>query len=970
MFEKQTNITELIRSPLNIASAALDELQSRLGGKKVVSDPNSPFCFLLEFGSSLAALTANAMDEKFPALYPRRSMSMEDLYHHMSDYDYLKMYSSPAQTTFRLMLPKKYLFDNGISVNTNYRQVTIPKDTIFTLGRYVFGMYYPINIQMNNFTGTFTVVYDTSIVNPLFTLTSNVVSKYEFTYKGLEYIVLDFPIYQFAKSVIEESIITETGFNKKLSYNDNFYAIRIFSYSNGTYTELRQSQSYLVYDSTVPTALVRVLPDEKNVYINIPQTYFDQGKMGSKLYMEIYTTLGAMDVDTVGIDPSLISINFGQRSKDTTQYSAIFKNIPFDGIGKIQGTKITGGSNPVDIATLRNRVVNDALYEKAPITEAEIAVYFEDQGFYVKKYKDNVTDRIYHAYRVLEDSSGSIIPSITLPMMAIASYVNTCPTFKLQTDNSITILPNSIFKYVTETDSAIPLTIEEFQRFSEFSKQELADELNSDQYLKTPFHIRLDLSDRYYNAVSFNLMTPKVRKVLFEGENYSVSAKMIAADFLIYHLERGTGGYEVSLSVSKSDDLKNIPESAISIYIAAKTVSGYWVGTECTHFADSDVRSIYKFKIETNYQLSLNNEISVTNFTSETNDLREHMISLDTDFHIVFFINKAALTGTYEDASYQITNGVPAEFMRDKVALSRQYISVHLGHSLSDVIKNEMEISSTAKQYLTWDHDVPLLYTEDVYERDSNGNLVVEIVDGKVQLNKVHSMGEQVLDDIGLPVYKHRVGELRYDPSGQPIEIVARERVYYVTTMFIDAKVFASERSAETNFYNNLQSTLEGYFDAVRNLQSQLIERTHIYFRCVRSTGQANFNFGDGYITKQNIEMSFKINCYVPAYVKKDISIQDIIKEKTCEAVEQAIKTKTISMSEIFESVRSKMSDYIDHFTLLGTDGVISNQTFKILNEDAQPSISRKLVLSEDNVLSLVKDIDITFLVLDDETVE
>lgn len=445
MFDSKDTLIAQLGSPLNVASLALTEIQNRMGGVNIIADPNSPFCHLLEMSSSLASATATAIDEKLPVLYPPRAITMDDLYHHMSDFDYLRMYSSPAQTMMRMTLPKKHLLAYAKDFNLNYKQVTIPKDTVFKLGTNAFGIYYPINILINNYTQTFTVVYDTTNSNPLHTLTKNIVDKYDITLMGLDYLVLDFPIYQFAKSVVEETIVAETGFAKKLIYNDKFYALRLFNYKNGTYTEMGQSQSFVVYDSTKPTALVRILPDEQKVQISVPQIYFDSGLMGSKLYIELYTTNGAMDINTVNITSDSIQAEFGKKSKDTTEFSAIFRNLPFDLIMQLSSAKISGGSDAISVKTLRDRVVNDTMYDKVAITEAEMAVYLEDNSFYLKKYRDNVTDRIYHAYRVLEDWKGAVIPSVTLKMRMLAAYTADRVAYRLQNDDTITILPTAIF---------------------------------------------------------------------------------------------------------------------------------------------------------------------------------------------------------------------------------------------------------------------------------------------------------------------------------------------------------------------------------------------------------------------------------------------------------------------------------------------------------------------------------------------
>ena len=127
-------------------------------------------------------------------------------------------------------------------------------------------------------------------------------------------------------------------------------------------------------------------------------------------------------------------------------------------------------------------------------------------------------------------------------------------------------------------------------------------------------------------------------------------------------------------------------------------------------------------------------------------------------------------------------------------------------------------------------------------------------------------------------------------------------------------------------------------------------------------------NIGDGAVSKQNIELSFRIVCYVASYVKQDESIQNQITEMLCTFIEEAIESKTISMLDIFEKVKEKVSDYIDHFDLLGINDNVALQTFVVTDEDSQPSIRRPLVLTEANILSLRNRLDVTYVTLTPNT--
>lgn len=970
MFDDKSTLINELGSPLNVSSMALDELESRLNGEKVIADPNSAFCFLLEFGSSVAAACSNKIDQTLPLLYPKRATSADDLYRHMSDYDYLRMYANPATTTLVLAFPKKYLSDNALQFNSNYKKVTIPKDTVFMIGKYPFGLHYSIDILINVNTNTFTVAYDTTSGDNLITLTKNIVDKYDVVRDSLEYLVIEFPIYQFSKSVIEESIIPETGFAKRYLYNNYFYAVRVFAYKEGTYTELNLTQSESVYDVTTPTVLMRVLPDEQKLKLTIPQIYLDQADIGSKAYIELYTTLGALNINTDNINANSISINFSKRTKDTTDYSALLASLPFDTIVTIKsGANISGGSNPISLDTLRDRVINNTLYDSVPITANQIEVYLNDNGFTAKKYQDNVTSRIWEAYRILEDGDGKVIPSRTCQLKMDDTYPSTCSTFRLESDGSITILPTAIYSYSELTDVVTPLNDETMNRIGEMDKSQLASELNNNVYFKSPFHTRITLDEYYPRTVSYNLMTPSIERTVFVTENYYVPAKMVAYDGLITHLNNGTGGYRLRISVYESDEIKNLDKSDLLVYVIVKTDNGLWIGGEASYLTSTSERDVFEIKISTNYKLTDDDEFAVTNLKNPNIELQEYNVSLQSDVYVVFLMKASAVVGTYQAATAELTEGVPASYLENYVGISRQYFNIKFGYSLADVLNHEMEVSLTAETYAKWDHNVPATYEEDVYERDSSGKLVYVIDDeGELKLNKIHSAGEEKKDELGLPIYLHKQGEVRYGADGKPLVESNRSKVYYVEMLLIDAKLFASERSAELTFVDQMYSTLEGYFSTIRTLQSQMLELTYVYFKCIKSVGTAKYNLGDNVTTTGDIELSFKINAYVPSYVKTSESIQTTIKDQLCELINAQIKTRVINMQEIFDTVKSQMSDYIDYFDLLGINGNTDLQTFQIVDSEVQPSLKRKLVLTDDNILSLENDLEVDFIALEDNT--
>lgn len=72
--------------------------------------------------------------------------------------------------------------NNGEDYDDTTKRIIIPRDTVIKAGNITFGLFYPIEILINKYTGSTIVKYKTSVTNPLYQLKYNVIPFSEYTY--------------------------------------------------------------------------------------------------------------------------------------------------------------------------------------------------------------------------------------------------------------------------------------------------------------------------------------------------------------------------------------------------------------------------------------------------------------------------------------------------------------------------------------------------------------------------------------------------------------------------------------------------------------------------------------------------------------------------------------------------------------------------------------------------------------------
>lgn len=951
----------MMTNPINLQKLVLDEISDRLSGNKVIVDPNQVSMLLIEMASNLTSNLAKATEDGLSEWLAKRATTHEDLYRHMSDYDYIGLFSTPSTTKITIHIDKAYITNKALDYNNNYKLVVIPEDTVFTLGTLDFGIFYPINIRVNKHTGYISAVWDTSKEHPLHTLNTNLINVNEFSYMGIELVQLTIPVFQFTRTVHEDTITPTTGFAKKISYTDNFYGARFFTNQVGSseLLELHQELGKDTYDPTRASIRMQVLLDENELSVNIPQVYVTNKKVGSKVISEIYTTLGDISPTLANLDISQVKANFN-LTKNSSKYSKILENIPTFVIS-VAEEKASGGSDGYNFEELRERVVYNSFHNTALITPIDLENYFQDKGFKVVKYKDNLTNLIYYAYRELKDDSGTIIPSANLNVYLTKEICESTDysSIKANEDGSFTVLPKTLYKLDQNNEKCIPVSDTDLDNIDKLSKEDKVELFNDIKYTVSPFHYRLTTEGRYPYASSYNLMDPKITRFRFLFENDTITAQMTLASGNLKHLEYGSRGYTLRLMCQQSQDLYAVPERDIKVYVYTKSSYGTFVGQEATLVPNSYSNGVamYDVNLETSYSINKSHQIEFTSLRSGL-ETYGHYVNLEQPWYVAFMVDK----DYFPDAITTVSQyeGIPVNYHDTYIVMIKQEFTLTLGYGLDDVVYNSINLTWNSATPKLYEADVPLTYDTDVYETDSVTGVPIYTIDeyNNIQFVLKHKLGDTVYGDDGKQLYKYRKGDFVRDKNGNVVYTSDRITEYNIQALMLDAKLYLSEHPESISYREGITKTLESYFNVIRTATDNLLERDRIYFKPLRTMGYGEFDLGSGITSTLPLELSIKFKVYLDNEAYSNVTLQESIKEEIIIQIEEDLSKDRISLSEIAMKCKEKIV-HIEAVDVLGINDDIKLQTLSIIDESVQPSIKQELFLTQDNEINIRKDVDI-----------
>ena len=946
---KSINIEEQLKElslykyhPNAIFNISLNRIKDMLDGKIEIVDPSNPFVYLIETSSINTAFAIKEFTLLMRKLYPRLANNFQNLYLHMSDYDYLGVYAEPsyADVTFNILY-NDFISKAHYNSDTKEYTLKIPRHTKLNIDNYSFTIPNAIIIKQTE-TGTITVRYENESFNEnLFPIKTNYINYNLYKFNQEEtYIRFDVNIPEVDIEVVEFPVEKSKLFQDTIGYspNKNFYYLRAFYYKDNQWKEMIVTHTNEVYDIYTPTCIIQVDEKEKAISYYIPPVYVNNRLIGNKVKFLIYTTSGYINVN----------FNDYKLSDYSLEYNNVFPDLeldeytkPFNIITKFSyiGNSVIGGKNSLDFTELKSRVIDNSIGDrKLPITRNQLDFSISQQNFKLIRDVDIVTNRIFLLESDIPNAKTRYpITKVNLDIIEVKSTFNKLSeinSVKKIGGNKLIIPEGTLFK--EKEGSIVLVDQDEYDNIKSLTGNNLVTTLNTNNYLSTFYHYVLDISNEEANLNAYELNTPKIKLVNFKDINSSLGTIINTTNTNIY--KKDNGYYlDILCNVTMNNSAITLDDIKPVIIYFINDSRFIIEGNEVARVGSTPV---YRFFFETDFFIE-DKEIEITNFKDINNLPISVKLNLSDKFYVGFLSKKIPFNFVPTELETYIAGSY---LYNTYIVVSLEEFSVEFGKKL-EYLYRRVHSSKHIGEYKTYDYDVPMVYEHNVY--DANNNII-------------HYKGEIVYDDNGEIIYQYRKGEYMLDSQGNMIPIGMEDADLFLNLLFIDYKINVCTDTDVIAYKNYIKEYLTTIIvDNASRVQDELLENTEAYVIVPKRLDYVKVKTGDIVKTIKS-NQKFVLEVYLNEVTYNDFVIRENITYTITKEIENYLtNNKLIKKTELLSILFNKLKEFIINVNfLLFTE--LNSEVIVVLDENASLGIN-KIIELENNNYTLKEDIKILF---------
>ena len=931
--------------PNGILNVSLNRLSDMLDGKVEITDPSNPFTYLLETSSLNTAFAIQEYTLLTRKLYPRLANSEKDLYLHMSDYDYLGIFSEPSFGSVKFNI----LF-NDFKTKAKYDPIQkeyvlkLPRHLKLTVDKYIFTLTSAIIIRLTE-TGVVDVKFENQDFNNIFPVETNYINFNIYSINQNEtYIQFDLKLPEVDIEPLELPIEKSKLFKGTMTFNPKrkFYYFRAFYMKDGVWNEMLVTHTDEVYDIYKPTCIVKVLQNENTLEYYIPPIYINGNQIESKVKFLIYTTNGYINVNFNDFTISSFSSEYNpvfpdEELDDQTEPLQLISKVIFI------KDKIVGGRDNLTFDQIKEAVINNSIGDRQlPITNKQKEYSVVQNNFKLIKDVDVVTNRVFLLETEIPKANTRY--PITRFNLDLIEYKTTVSNLKNNGNNvidinpNITIIPeNSVFKL---TDSGLTmLTQQEYNQLKALSDIQLTAEVNNNVYVSTMYHYVLDTTGNEIELRPYEISSPTVDRINFKEFNATGRVGINTTNTGIAKSEQG---YTLNVLANLKKYVNTINETNVKPYLVFTDNNNSRFFLESSLYTEINNNPVYRFNIETNFYIDKNNRLNITNFRDINNNVANIFIDLDSTLEIIYVSNTippAYVSGELDNYIFNSYLGI------GNCVVTLEEIKVNFCSHLK-YLYNQTHTSTGIYEYQTYDEDVPLRYTSHVYN---------------AQNAIVHAINDIVYDNEGAVVMKHRKGDIVLDENGKPVPINVLELTRYFNLLFIDYRATLATKKNTTDYRNQVKSYLtENITTNAVAVQDQLLENTEAYVVVPK-----NINITTVKTPYRTVNISclqaFAVDVNVSENIYNDITIRDNIEYTIIDEIDKYLSANTVySKTALLDILYNKIKEYVRSISIPKFTE-LNEEFIELVNTNYRISLNKILTVDTDGY-DLAEDITVNFV--------
>lgn len=953
------DIDQVRYNPTRIQTAIFRMMREVSGGKLDVVDPSNPFVFLMEAVCTVGAsiMTDSASNNR--KQYSRSSQNLLDLYRHMHYGDFDDIFALPSTASFILGFNKEELIARMVPVpGTDIRKITIPRNTTISVADNIFSLQYPIEIrQMSH--GGLSIVYDVEKTSPLKTISTNIIDwKPVRKSDGSEMVY--FPVFldQFKVSNFSDTVSASNKFSISTTINDQFYYCRVWHETAANeWKEIPTTYSQDIYNNSNTTAIVTV--NGKEVTVEIPIVYVKTGKISGRVRMDVYETKGPIALDLANYDSKQFTVNWLAIDKSENDiYVAPLKVMNSVEVYSVSIT--SGGRDAMEFEALKERVIENAFGPRQmPITPAQAQKKLERNGYNIVKNLDHVTDRIFAATRPMpEPRDVELITAANAGIHTLTETIENLGTLSTAyvNNDSLTLAPKTLYR--VERGVLKVCTDAEVSLLNTIPGDKKAQAITDGAFFYTPFHYVFDTDNNTFASRAYYLDSPSIESRSFIAENDTTQLQVATESASI---TRTTSGWQIVITTKSSQEWKDLDDSEVFVNLGFQPdrtgdyayTAGVFLGKTAS------LERVYRFDINTNYDIDVNNNIQLTSAAMYEESQQFLRTALNQNFDI-FYSTSVVMPSSWSPASFDPIIG---SFLLPfgSVGISRERLDIKLGVALSNLwTRGRTVVGQT--DYAVWEMDVPATYESDVYATDPVTGVAFTIVDGELVYNKTHSKGDPIIRD-GAPVYKYLKGDIKRDTYGRPIVAKGRRLQRQIDLFLLEAAYYFATNKAATDYRQQLVDTVVSWISQdLKDISKMLLEKTNIFFYPVQNVGTVDVIHGAGLKTTVNAGQYFNVKLYVRDAVYKNEKLRESLTRSTVLALSNCLKSKTVSASQIADSLKETLGEDVLAFEADGLGGTANLSICTMADDSARLTLRKRLEYRSDQTFALREDVNVEFI--------